>query len=616
MTNTFPTPTSAYSNDNTATDFDFFSSKRGGLYSPSEPLYAPRQRVWKVDRNNPNVYGWEIVIEDLRGGIDVTQNYFDKAYNKTYWATGDTRFPGAFFLPTIANTSTPTDFANEIGIHHALLSTNLAIGVGSTANSCLFTPTSASDPTPSARTFSPGSAITGIWPVVLNNIQYLAIGRASAAAYLISDLAATPTSPGTMHADTNPTWGIIQTPLPGSPILVYAGTSIYNNLNAASAIGAAVTASNLTNVPAGGFAIGIASLGGGPYRAFWAFPILTSSGGGLASTMHFRIMHCNFEGTDLQELTFPMRGIWSACVYRDGIVATDSAQVYWHRGTPINLRWGESRDPYIGVGGTYPYIQGLRVDGDTLAVECFASSGSAGLSWAEAFDLETGRWNMQRQAATTGGLSVIRGSGSLPYNPTYQVAYSALGGASSKFQWQYIPSFGKRPQTTLRDLAGVTIGTDLATSFQGYEQGASWWGPLWELRGLEGWPKVVSEILHPNDNSNDSATGMVSASGTPLITVRVTGAPITITSGVPQTTTNCISAAFGATSTPVTQVMPIPGSNDARGAFRVEITLARGTDSDRTPNGLPVIIRGFAYAPGWARGNQPKEGNYGLAGSV
>ena len=599
--------------------FDFRTPGGSGLYRASEPLYAPKYHTWKVD---DYTIGWEITIEDVRGGFDVYHGSYEYGHNKVYWATADCRHPRAIFLATLASTLAVTDFTSEVGIHHAQIGNSFAIGVGATANSALFTNTSTTDPAPSARTFTPTSAITGLWRVVLNNIQYIAIGRLTDPVYLISDLAATPTSPGTMHADTEPCWGIIPTPLPvstgGFRILVYANGSIYNNLDTTSAIGAAPTASSITSIPNGGSAGGIVNLGGGGQRAYWNIPAANNASGDLAGSNLGRIMHCDLEGIDLQELKFPMRGIWAFAVWRDGIVATDGHQVFWHRGgQPINLRWAESRDPTIAAGGgpSYPFIAGFHVNHDQLGVQVVTTDTvDASVLWTESFDPETGRWSPRTRAIGVGAaLTRIRPSGSYPYNTHTQVSYTAIGGASSLFQWQYIPSFGKRPNTVLRDLSGSELNTDGTASFEGFEDSGTWFGPFWELPGLEGWAKSVSVILHTGDMSDE----WVSTTGTPLVRVRVTGEPITITDGVPQlTTTTSISREFGRTTIPVTQVQPIPGNSDSRGAFRVEIGVVRGTDTDRTPNGLPVVIRGFAYMPQWMRDMKPPAPILSLSESI
>lgn len=414
---------------------------------------GPRYR-YKVSRAGPpGMYKWELIQYDFRGGLNKQTGDYDRDFDRLASSTIDTRFERTAVLPLLTTAATtPDPTGNIVGIHHARVFNTLVIGMGSAANSSLFKETSKTDPTIAAISYSPSSNITCLHPININGAttaEMLLVGRTGASPQVLSDASGTVNATG--HADFNPCWGIVSTFTNDDLILFYADNGIYA-LDRTQAITAAPTLT-LSNIPDGGFAIGLHTLGNTPYRCYWAFPKQDNTTGVLAFTAEadFDIVSTNVEGFDPVPLKFDpyLTKVTWASIYRQGIVASDGFRVIWHTGTEI-IDTGIFEDPIANSDVTYR-IRGAWVIGGDLYARCATTVSTNGVGTREYytmwFDPAAQAWHRVSEILSAVGET-------LPLNLANGLQhYWAMEGAAGASESDLIGS------TTLSDTNTVGTGT-------------------------------------------------------------------------------------------------------------------------------------------------------------
>ena len=296
-----------------------------------------------------------------------------------------------------------------------------------------------------------------------------------------------------------------------------------------------------------------------------------------------RIVSTLLEGSDPQELVLPLKRIFFAAIVRDGIVASDKERIVFHNGRSIrDLRWIKDR---VANSDRLFECRGFWVNGPELYVEVNHRASASGTGstnrWIEAYNFETDSWHQVSGTTTlssTGAFGVAAG-GSFPFSHETNFLHIYSDGS---WRRMFAPPNGYNPFSQYRQTSGAQTGTG-----NEFEATGTYTSTAWELTGLEGWPKTISRIIFLGD---------VDAGGT-----AATAATVRVRAGDPTAITNGTAASANfVTGLPTAQggaqITDFPDNQDLFYRLQVEIRLARTTASTRfTPNGLPVIIEGFAF---------------------
>lgn len=555
---------------------DLFNSGAGQPgYTPgvTQPNFQARSLSRTPDGE---IIFWRLILEDFRGGLNVTVAPYNGTHDRISSSTLDTRFYRSLILPQLTTTyTTPDPGGTIVGLHSVNIFNRLMWAAGSTNASCLFRENSISDPTPTAVSgYNSTSAITGLSLGVIGGAtaaQRLIISRLSNAMQVISDSVGTVA--GTMHADTNPGWGAIQTFVNDNLLLLYANGAI-RYLRATDAITTQPTV-GLSSVPNGGFAVGMVKLAGAPLRPTWVWPFQDTTGGMLAngSESPGHVVQTNVEATDYQEIPVGLRYVyWCINVNGTALVSSDRERITYYDGkyAARDITWIANREPnsdyiYEARGG---FCNGNEV---WVLVNKRKSTNGTGNTqvWWEVYNLETNAWHQVSAAtttSTTGSMGLMAG-GALPYSATTGFTNAYYDGSWKNI---FVPVYGYSPF----DLYRNTTGSQSTTGNE-YEATGTLTTPQWELPGLEGWPKLVTRIF---------ALGDIDAGGT-----AATDAYQTITAGN-------LSGTFRTGLSGRAQLVNLQDNMDLFYKLQVSTTLGRTTNSTRyTPNGLPIIIEGVCF---------------------
>ena len=163
-------------------------------YGPDYWIGAPAP-VYEGKGQNRRVAGyirkWQWIWYGAEGGLEKTYGDLERDHNRLSSSDGiDTRFGRYGFLTLLQSTATGPDPTGDLsGLHWQNLFDTLMMFSGSGVNVSAITETSATDPTPLARTYSPGAAITCFTTAVLGGVGSALrgiIGRNGAAAQVTS----------------------------------------------------------------------------------------------------------------------------------------------------------------------------------------------------------------------------------------------------------------------------------------------------------------------------------------------------------------------------------------------------------------------------------------------
>ena len=392
--------------------FDFFQADSPYRVRPAE-LQGRNRIVFSSVRGHPNVIRYDITFEGLSDGLDSQQISIPNSGGiiPGYLAYSELehRFERTLCLLPLIESDTDTGKVmgggsnGEEALSAAILPNEFTQGVivggGATANQALFTIDNDSNVlNVVAQTYSPGSLIHALADVdIATGTRRLFVGRAAGAAQILSGIDGSPTVAGTMHADTEPGYGAIMSPLNATTsgetsILILSNNSIYL-LSSAAAIGDAPT-QKLSGINDGGYAIGDVTLPGSPPRAYWGIPeddlgtlhVLYS-----ASGSRFQIWSTDFLGDDPQILDMGVDFLIHALKYRGGIVGTDGQKIVWHTGDLNDLGWGRARERDSTTQFNVACLAVLEERLLVGVVETNSSSAVTSMYWEE-FDFGRGAW--------------------------------------------------------------------------------------------------------------------------------------------------------------------------------------------------------------------------------
>ena len=555
---------------------DLFNASAGMGQGGNETL-QPKFSARVVSRLPEGVIVfWQLTIEDLRGGLNVTNGRFDEDFDRISVGELDARFYRTLILPQLTTAATtPDPSGTKVGMHSQNFNSLMHIGIGSTTNSALFAETSATNPVIAAVTYTPTSSITSMALVsagAANAAQRLAVGHSAVAQVVrLLDTAYASTS---MHADTGRCWGLIQTFINNNTLLIYSQGAI-RYLDSTVAVTTQPTV-GLSNVPNGGYALGMAKLAGAPIRPYWVWPLAENTDGILAyaSEKPGRVVSTNQEGTDYQYIPMGLKYVSSACIVNGvAIVATDKERIVYYDGRSgaRDLGWTSAR---VADSDLVYECRGLSSNGAEIwaLVNYKAISGGSDLTLAfwEVYNLETGAWHTVSKADT---MDSAGSWGDLPAGPMPISETTGFIHSHSDGSWRrmFVPVYGYNPFNTYRQTSGAA-----ASSGNEYEASAQLTTPEWELPGLEGWPKLLTRIVFMGD---------VDAGGTAATAAYVTW------SGPGN-----IGATFYTGLSGRAQIAEITDNSHLFYKFQATCDMYRTTASTRyTPNGLPVMFEGYAF---------------------
>lgn len=516
---------------------------------PGEPKFTSRVVSESAEGT---LIQWRVVVDDMTGGIGPVYGPFNENFNKYLGSWGgvygplvNARYKG-YLMPAMIQTvasSTGVD-TDANGLHSAEVFDVLFMGIGGAANKALFRE-AATPPGITAITYSPASDITCLAPVVVGSAtidRRLAVGRLSGNVQIIGD--AVGTIDATMHNDTSGCWGIIQSftvdTVYTNPLLIYSQNAI-RYLSQTSVETAAPT-SVLTNVPNGGYALGLCRLNGSPMMAFWVWPQENLAASMLThgNEKVGRIVATNLEtSTTYQEFSLGLPYVRAAIVVNESaIIATDGNRIVYYDGRsgPRDLGWPGDRIPNSDI--TY-VCRALRWRANQLYVnvEYQDSVGATAVSTWEVYDFLTSKWHIDDGGgvSSSGTRIMTLPAGAIPHSTQSGFAYVA---DFAPMTYHYLAEPARNPFHHLRKTASAGASTGKA-----FYSILTMWTPRWELPGLEGAPKIVSRIWCLGDLDSagvlstdaDISVQIVEQSGTvhegPAASSSNTGPRVTWTAG-------------------------------------------------------------------------------------
>lgn len=560
----------------------------------TEPLGSPRFKIFPTD--DPDLIRWQIEIYDLRGGFNRPKGSFADIHDRIYESTFDARWPEmalANSLTTYAATPDPSN-TPEFAVWSTNIFNRLVMAVTAYADNYtyLYRETSATDPTVTSLTYNKGAghSITGLAAVQINGVDYLAVQKYSQAVELLSDVANPPTSLGSMNSVTAGCYGIIQTSLPDTSLLIKSGfggatQSIYS-IKSTDAYNVTPD-TRISGLPYGGYAIGLQSLGGGPVRAYWNWPTQAPSGtalqpggtGGASQplTYYGQVWSTDQSGQYPEKLRLPLKYVTHSAICRDGIVASDGDRIIFTNGKFVrDLKIFQNR--YDSSTYRYKVIGFYIQDNQELFVEVNRTGGSFTLRQIEYYNWDLNTW------VPVSGIGIVAANiqsfmtgGSLPVSNTTGFFHDRVGyGSAGSWARQYQPPAGTTPHQF--------VGSGVIN----FENGGVYTSPVWEIPGLEGWLKVGRRIVFKGD-VDSGGTG--SGGGT--------AANIKVTCNAGNLDTSTHSQGNFVTGMPNEhQVRDFEDTSYATYTIQVGI-IANNQSGGTNPtyytiNALPIVIEGFA----------------------
>ena len=421
----------------------------------------------------------------------------------------------------------------------------------------------------------------------------LIVGRQGAVAQIISDAAGTVDA--SMHANSTTMRAICQTILNRRPILAYCANSIYK-WYVDSTVTAAADETPWTNLPAGGYGLGLFRRGvDGPMRWYLVLPHTTSTTSILtfASEKPGYVMSFDQEGLDPQELGpddfLGIKNITAALLWDRGIVVTDGKRAVINRGDEGKEELGSwvSRDLDPVTGANVRSNFDIRVAGFLAAgTELFvllnairASAASSGFStyWTERYNSTTRTWHQAQAASVAGDFGAVYVSApngmpwSLETNYYHYVADITLN-QPGVVTWlrQYTPPPPINP-FDLRRTASATAATGIEFATPGIVR-----TPYLEIPNCQGWPKVISRITRLGNNTGDSGGGTVRYDIGGVFAQFTDVAPTHIRANV-------------------SDREPFPDNTSYFYQPQLRVTVTQGSNARMTANAAPVMIEGYAF---------------------
>jgi len=561
-----------------------------------------------LDDKNRSYVPWVMVIRDFSGGVGRYAGPFETFPNRYADAYGiDATNPGYLILAQLVEDETgPDPTGNFTGLHWENIFDTLIWGIGSGTNVSLLKETSATDPTPAAITYDPTgtSSITHMSQCVLGSADNrLLVGLSGDPAQLIGD--ASGTVDATLHTDLTALWGHVQTSLPStanpgaSMHLFYAGTSMFNDMDTASATSTNPTAT-LTNLPQGGYTIkpGEFALEDGPRRAWFVLPKETNTSGMLlfGTEKLGYVTHFSLDGQEFQKLDFNEmpNGILQAT---HGISPKHGSCIAAHDGKHVVIHNGLiEEDLHIftdNLGGQsfsvldsdwYWRCRGLAWRGSSLyaRVNQIHRPGTSPTvnSWWR-YDWEAGAWHITSEIKQMGTGNTVKGTVGAGGEPaSYATGFTHTYTATAWLRQFLVPP-AENPYLLHRLTPGADTASGNEFSFQG-----EIFTTKWTLPGLEGmfshidWVRCMGEL-----RDHTTSPGSVSLN----FTVEREDGPTYAGTG----------SLYGPTfrgSDRRTGRYWKNSNNETFLELAFSIVVVRSNTSTRvTPNPLPIVIGGRTY---------------------
>lgn len=580
--------------------------------TPSEPLTGVHFRSYKVPKPSTEI-GWEIRIDDIRAGYGQNEDYYGatlsvgnlarSGFAKTSSSTLDSRFRRHLLLPSLATTATVAASQDTSGAYWTTFLSTLVIANGSNSvTPSLFKEASGGGLT--TITYIPSGPYTGLSTIVQNGAsaaeQLLVMVSGAVPVTLVDLTTGGPTAGTTGHANLSSCWGHVQSPInattPGTGTnLFYANSGIWS-----SPITAAISAAPtqvLSNVRNGGWSMGIEQLPENlPLRWFLAIPKANSTTSVAQNTwfssnpVPVDVYHLNLEGSDPQIVPFSLNRVFWTAMWQRNVVATDAFNVeafdgnkvrdlHFLRGRPTNSDFTVS-------------CQGFVVRGRDLYAVVFhddntASSTTIGNSYyqLELYMSELDAWiPVTKQIVPGKAVNSVAIGGFLPARQgaiwsgwtfpfSKQTGLTYIPSSSSTGTFQHTRVF--LPPTDINPFVSYRQTGSTQYKSQEWESTGVWTSPYWQLPDLDGVPKCIDEIVFEGD---------VDAGGT--------AASVVVTAGDSVST---MTATFQTGLAHLRQIVSNPDKSTRFYELQVAITLTRDSTTTKTPNGLPIVIRGRAF---------------------
>src|SRR5215471_3168376 len=331
----------------------------GGIDNTTiEPPAPLHWRTYRLPATDPDVVlygadgviGWELKIDDLRGGLLQTgdfargSNLYDGDYRGTQGGTLDPRWRRHLLLPPLTTQQTHlTNVAAALEpVFWCYVNNELFLGTAGAGGGthCLFKEHSSWSVVELPYS-NAGDNITCLGPIGIGGVttgERLFVGHQNGAPHVLNadgSYAGGSLAAATMHANLITAQGILTSPAnatsPGTRTsLIYANTKLWS-LPVTAAIGDAPTPV-MNDLPRGGYAIGIFQMPKGPYglRAFWAFPLTDTPGtGALVSSWisPVKIVHTNLEGGDPVEVDMGLPMLRFVAQWQNKLVGSDATRI-------------------------------------------------------------------------------------------------------------------------------------------------------------------------------------------------------------------------------------------------------------------------------------------------
>jgi len=484
--------------------------------------------------------------------------------------------------------------------------------LGSTANKTLHVESGINAADWDQLTFTPNGVVSFLGDILIagaTNPKHLVVGSEGALAEVLTDLAATPTSAGDM-TNVSSLWGniisLINDTTAGLPVnLMYYGTNI-GSLASDQAITVAPT-TTLTNIPGGGTSLGAESLLNEPLRAHWVWPLANRTTSYLNDDAALnpnpvQIVSTDMRGRDPWFAQVPVARVYFPTMWNRQITFTDGAQSYVYMGDGRSRRLASPVDGEVdsevkqqvvqyGTHGSQLLSYVAKIDNNggssaiTLALKRYIPDFD---SWVQCSDNEATGGTF-----AYGGNPYLLGINTIAYSPTMGVSkttgnlHAITNGGQHWYQFLEPP--GQDSFTHFRRTGSVSVGG------QAYNSTGVWRSPDW-LLPFGGAPCVASEIIFEGD---------LEAGGTSSTAKVDIGTQTQRALAFNSNATGSSTRTFVQGTKRFGHHAYLPDNMEAFDLFGVQVTLTRGSTTQKTPNGVPITIRGIANLDGVIR--RPRE---------
>jgi hypothetical protein len=497
---------------------------------PGAPYVASRQAPGTNDLLIYQLEGqpiarWELIIRDLSGGADLQSAEIEPGSVPNMIASGTLDVSHSRTVCLSPKVDSDTTAANLLSTWKGALHTSYLYNeffapicaAGSTADKSIVKldqvatmGTWEDDFTVVPQTFTPPSHIVSLSSARINTLTpRLIAGFAGDPPKVLSGIDGSPTDAGSMHANLEPCFGVIESPLnsvtPGASTLLFLANGGIWSLSATAAIGDAPTR-QLDEVNNGGFPIGVEELAGSAIRAYWCIPkedlgtthmCDTNAATSGAPTALGYILSTNLEGSDPQTLDIGLDYVLDAKAWRGGIVAIDGQTFMWHNGQKVNLGWNRERS---WSSDAVVSLAGIGVDDERLFAMVVERTASTTYLSMDEYILEENAWYpvFERFELTSGRFpTFVRETPVLHYfdrgtaTPAVHRMFWGLGLTSGDgiTQWRSAPLFPSSYNPYYAQTTGNMPRPFASTG--------SLKTPIYHF--MDGLPKIVSDIHFMGD---------------------------------------------------------------------------------------------------------------------